>query len=143
MTKPVRLQLSRKRGFNLQELSRAINGLPAVNVTRRGRWGNPFVVHHPGSEIGRPMSAKVAVASFKSMVEKEGAWFPVPLPWPKGKIPAQLTTVEDVKQNLRGKNLACVCHLCEVHKRSGLPLGTECADCAPCHSTVLLEIANG
>jgi hypothetical protein len=32
MTRPFRLQLSRRKGFNLQEHSRAVNGLPAVNV---------------------------------------------------------------------------------------------------------------
>ena len=35
--KPVRLKLSRKRGFNLQELSRGTNGLEAVNVARPSR----------------------------------------------------------------------------------------------------------
>jgi len=40
--KPVRLQLSRKRGFNLQRLSMETNGLEAVNVARPGKFGNPF-----------------------------------------------------------------------------------------------------
>ena len=39
---PVRLQLSRKKGFDLQALSIATNGLPAVNVARPSKWGNPF-----------------------------------------------------------------------------------------------------
>lgn len=125
MIKPVRLQLSRKRGFNLQELSRATNGLEAVNVARPGKWGNPFVVHHPGSSFEKPMTAKMAVASFRSMIEKEGGWFPTPLPWPKGKIPAQYTTVEDVMRELAGKNLACWC-------KPG----------ASCHASVLLDLAN-
>lgn len=71
------------------------------------------------------MTAKIAVASFRTMIEKEGGWFPVPLPWPKGKIPKQFTTVEDVVRELRGKNLACWCKPGE-----------------PCHADVLLEIAN-
>ena len=45
MTKPVRLQLSRAAGFNLQAFSHETNGLPAVNVARPGFWGNPFVVN--------------------------------------------------------------------------------------------------
>lgn len=40
--RPVRLQLSRRKGFNLQALSVATNGLPAVNCARPGRWGNPY-----------------------------------------------------------------------------------------------------
>jgi len=39
---PVRLRLSRAKGFNLQALSRATNGLPAVSVARPSKWGNPF-----------------------------------------------------------------------------------------------------
>ena len=39
---PVRLRLSRAKGFNLQALSQATNGLPAVNVARPSKWGNPF-----------------------------------------------------------------------------------------------------
>ena len=45
MVKPVRLQLSRKKGFRLQELSRKTNGLLAVNVSRPGKFGNPFRIH--------------------------------------------------------------------------------------------------
>ena len=43
MTIPIRLQLSRRAGFDLQALSRASNGLPAVNVARPGLFGNPFI----------------------------------------------------------------------------------------------------
>ena len=43
---------------------------------------------------------------------------------------------------LRGHDLACWCPLCDAH-RDGLPLGVTCADCAPCHADVLLELANG
>src|SRR4051812_11243137 len=42
MTKPVRLQLSRRKGFDLKALSLETNGLPGVNVARPGKWGNPF-----------------------------------------------------------------------------------------------------
>lgn len=38
MTAPVRLQLSRKKGFDLQAHSSAVNGLPAVNVARPTMW---------------------------------------------------------------------------------------------------------
>jgi hypothetical protein len=95
----------------------------AVYVGRPSKWGNPFVKHGDG----HPMAAAVAVDCFRSMLIQSGAWWPIPLPWPKGKIPATTpTTVEDVKRELRGKDLACWCPLDQ-----------------PCHADVLLELANG
>lgn len=47
--KPVRLQLSRKKGFDLQALSLETNGLPAVSVARPSKWGNPFRVGDGGA----------------------------------------------------------------------------------------------
>lgn len=43
MTKPVRLQLSRRKGFDLQALSIATNGLPAVSVARPGKRGTELI----------------------------------------------------------------------------------------------------
>jgi hypothetical protein len=51
MGRPVRLQLSRRKGFDLQALSMATNGLPAVNVARPGKWGNPFKVGVDGTAL--------------------------------------------------------------------------------------------
>ncbi len=42
MTDPVRLKLRRTARFNLQEASRAINGLPARSCARPHIFGNPF-----------------------------------------------------------------------------------------------------
>ena len=47
--RPVRLRLSRRKGFDLQALSRATNGLPAVNCARPGKWGNPHTRDNSGS----------------------------------------------------------------------------------------------
>lgn len=47
MSAPVRLQLSRKKGFSLQALSMATNGLPAVRVDRSTVFGNPGVCMKP------------------------------------------------------------------------------------------------
>lgn len=44
LVQPVRLQLRRAKGFNLQRLSLETNGLPAKSVARPHKWGNPFVV---------------------------------------------------------------------------------------------------
>ena len=87
-----------------------------------------MVVHSDRAQNGQryPMDARLSVSSFRSLLMKEGAWFPVALQWPKGKIPAcEPTTVEDVRRELRGKTLAC---WCAIDK--------------PCHADVLLEIAN-
>lgn len=104
--KPVRLQLSRAKGFNLQAHSRAINGLAAIVVTRRGKYGNPHRIgfcpvcgaYHTREEAIAEFKAEIALAEFHAMIRDE----------------------------LRGKNLACVCGLDEA-----------------CHGDVLLEIANG
>jgi len=94
----------------------------AVYVGRPTKWGNPFVVHLDGYAA----APQIALVSFREMLRKEGAWSPIPVhKWPKGKIPAQWTTVEDVKRELRGKDLACWCPLDQ-----------------PCHADILLEIAN-
>ncbi len=120
MADPVRLQLSRAKGFNLQAHSMNINGLPAVNVARPSKWGNPF-------KIGNPYpAAEEAVRNFRFMIKKHGFWWPNPMPLPKGKIPAgELTTADDIVKELRGKNLACWCRPDE-----------------PCHADVLLDFAN-
>ena len=44
MVRPQRMQLSRRGGYNLQDASHALNGLPARRITRPGPWGNPFTI---------------------------------------------------------------------------------------------------
>jgi len=118
MTRPRRIQLSRKKGFRLQEHSHALNGRPAVVVSRPSRWGNPFVIGREyvrrsmapgGGEIaGVVCDAAQAVQLFRRFTARE----------------TQLRI--DAARELRGKNLACWC-----------PLD------GPCHADVLLKIANG
>jgi hypothetical protein len=83
MAVPVRLQLSRRAGFDLQKLSREANGLPAVNVARPSRWGNPYRI----AEYGR----EAAVALFADSLKRGEAVLKADLEF------------------LRGKNLACWC----------------------------------
>lgn len=123
-TAPVRMRLSRARGFRLQEASAAINGLPAVNCARPGKWGNPFIaanVASPGmvaflrlraSRLGRTFcnTAEEAAAAFVAMLTEEH--------------------VELIKKELAQHNLACWCPMPEL----GGP--------DHCHAAVLLEIAN-
>lgn len=112
--RPVRLQLSRSKGFDLVRVSRKYNRRDVVNVARPGRWGNPFTVtdkYPPGTAFagGRYFAVPTveeAVAMFRQMIEENPTQF------------------RDLKE-LRGKNLACWC-------RHG----------QPCHADVLLELAN-
>jgi hypothetical protein len=60
---PVRLQLFRAKGFNLQLLSTTTNGLAATLVTRPGRWGNPYVEGTAGAP-----DAATAVARFRTLM---------------------------------------------------------------------------
>jgi len=129
--RPVRLQLSRRKGFDLQAVSLATNGLPAVKVDRASGFGNPFPIFkgrqtHLGVttdcwEVGtwngpalwfrdsEPEARKLAIEAFR-------AWIQAP-----NHAPLRSRAIRD----LRGKNLACWCKL-----------GTGC------HADVLLEFAN-
>ncbi|TCN30288.1 DUF4326 domain-containing protein [Sinorhizobium americanum] len=115
MTKPVRIQLSRRKGFDLQAQSKSINGLEAVHVGRPGPWGNPFVVSKHGD-------AAYCVDLYKALLAgllHVGA---------DPDVEALQRTRRFIAENageLRGKNVACWC-------RPG----------APCHADVLLEVAD-
>ena len=112
--KPERIQLKRAKGWRMPPNT--------VKVDRSTKWGNPFVKHLDGY----PMEPGLAVSCFRSLLAEQSSWWPIPQPWPKGKIPASdPTTVEEVRRDLRGKNLACWCPLNQ-----------------PCHADVLLELAN-
>jgi hypothetical protein len=88
MSKPQRIQLSRAKGFRLQEASLALNGLPAVKVDRTTKWGNP----HGDRESGRSWrSAAVEAFRLENYYRRPSSEF------------AELT----------GKNLACWCTLGE------------------------------
>jgi len=80
MNKPVRLTLSRKRGFRLQPLSKRTNGLEAVVVARPSKWGNPFTL----ARYGRAE----AIARYRAWLRDESGLDP---------------------RELAGKNLACWC----------------------------------
>lgn len=113
---PVRLRLSRARGFDLQAVSLATNGLPAVNVARPSKWGNPFIVGKDGTR-----------ADCVDVYTKVLAIGPCLTLSPS--IDTQQECRKHVAENLqtlRGRNLACWCAL----------------DGKPCHADVLLELAN-
>lgn len=111
---PKRVQRSRAKGWRMP--------VTAINVTRPGKWGNPYTV----ATFGLPL----ALLLYRRSVS--GYWSP-------GEIPDELIdeayrihtawrkkfyTLEDTR-NLRGWDLACWCALDK-----------------PCHADILLELAN-
>lgn len=111
---PVRLRLSRARGFDLQSASITWNGREAVNVARPGPWGNPF-------KIGRNGTRARCVSRFATLAE--GMLITCPDPSPETQRQALEWMVAHLDQ-IRGRNLACWC-----------PID------GPCHADVLLRIA--
>lgn len=123
MSKPQRIQLSRRKGFDLQRVSRELNGLPAVSVARPTRWGNPFTVAgcrgvgHVGTHAEL---ARRCVDSFRAWLGPH--WREL---WDTIESRQCRQQILDHIAELRGKNLACWCGLDES-----------------CHADVLLESAN-
>ena len=104
MGEPVRLQLSRRRGFNLQEASRAVNGLDAVNVARPSAYGNPFAIGQDAPRCydrfhkGAVKDAEMAVTLFRAVLMHELS----------RATPAADRAI-DLVADLHRKNLACWC----------------------------------
>jgi hypothetical protein len=118
MPRPQRLQVSRTAGFNLQDASHALNGLPAKLVTRPGPWGNPFSIDEVAAAYGLDRAAAQAKA-----VAMAGDWL-------RGTLdptlsPGDPPSRDTIRRELSGHNLACWC-------RPG----------TPCHADVLIELAN-
>lgn len=112
MTAPVRVQLSRQKGWRLPANT--------MKVDRSTRWGNPFNAtadycpFYPPSIYPAPMVRFRAPASLEKCIDLFIAY-----------LRGILASKPDFLQPLRGKNLACWC-----------PLDR------PCHADVLLDLAN-
>jgi hypothetical protein len=117
MTAPRRIQLERRRGFDLQATSRALNGLPAQIIARPSKWGNPFTIADVAAELGLDTGAAQAeaVGRYRRWVMGEA-----------GLLDKAPPARAEIVAELAGKNLACWCKP-----------GT------PCHADILLDIANG
>lgn len=143
---PVRLQLSRVKGFNLQALSLATNGLAAVVVKRPTRWGNPYPVetlrrahaqaHDWSARSSSPLYASWANSHFRDTPKAELASALDDL---ARRTAVALFAIEVAQFErsdaegfrrwlapLQGKNLACTCR---IDQR--------------CHADWLLALANG
>lgn len=138
MDKPTRIQRKRTKGWRMPDNT--------VSVTRPGKWGNPFdlrkgehcwtAIAH-GFRADKPGRIAASVAIYKAWVlngkadhidcglaiEHRGKEMRV------GSSPAVTApappTLDEIREELAGKNLACFCPLDQ-----------------PCHADVLLELAN-
>lgn len=131
--RPLRLQLSRRKGFDLQALSRAANGLPAANVARPTTFGNPVSCTPHGCAL-KPCGCcepyRCCVKVFREYVtsgmeqrDSRTGSLAIAADAMAG-YPRRAALVRRLP-DLRGKNLACWCALDR-----------------PCHADVLLELAN-
>ena len=103
---PKRIQRKRTKGWTMPA--------NAVYVGRPTKWGNPFRVGTPGPDDCMTCADRAeAVAKYRSeLVTFKASNF-------------LLLTNREIKDDLRGKDLACWCPLDQ-----------------PCHADVLLELAN-
>lgn len=104
--KPKRIQMRRTKGWRKPE--------GAVYVGRPGKWGNPFPVGRPGP-LGRQASDNAGAAGFFADMMHD----------PEMRARAGYPSDEEIRRDLRGKDLMCFCPLDQ-----------------PCHADVLLELAN-
>jgi hypothetical protein len=132
MITPARIQLSRRKGFSLQAVSIALNGLPAVNCARPGKWGNPY------SDVQGP------------------GWQATDSPLPRDKFgvvcggrplavhDTELAATRDAIQRYRSSLIAgrmCVSATYVIERLRGHNLACWCAIGSPCHVDTLLELA--
>lgn len=102
MSGPIRIQRQRTKGWKMPENT--------VYVGRPSRWANPFRIGNKDGRTGGYFDRSSALERFTDQLTR-------------GAITR--FAEDDVRRELRGKNLACWCSLKE-----------------PCHADVLLEIAN-
>ena len=135
---PARLQLSRRKGFRLPPT--------AVKVDRSTPFGNPFRLEEacPHPKTGAGVAGGEAAAQLREAHTASRARF---ARWVAGdadeaaELPEQRKTLLSRLRTIRGCDLACWCHLCPAHA-SGRALGVGCEACMPCHTDVLLALAN-
>lgn len=119
MARPQRITYQRVKGFDLQGISRALNGLPAKMVTRPGKWGNPFEI----KDVAKRFKLEPQAAHDKA-IELHRAWM-------AGTLEAALAPgaapppVAEIIAELGGHNLACWCKPGET-----------------CHADLLIALAN-
>lgn len=136
---PVRLQLSRRGGSNLQATSRARNGLEAVNVARPSAWGNHAPVKTMTDQITRVVDNEILKGA------RREAWI------------AGTDVIADTEYAELGREAAVTAFAIEMRRFKRLdPVGFEafvaplrgknlacwCGPFDRCHADVLLSMAN-
>lgn len=106
---PQRIVRKRTKGWRMPD--------NAMSVTRPGPWGNPFKAAD-AIEAGYQDGNAMAALAFKG-------WLAGDPDWRRPRPDAQRDFILSNLHALRGKDLACFCHLDQ-----------------PCHADVLLKLAN-
>lgn len=116
MDEPIRIQLSRRKGFRMQ--AQSPDGREVVKVARPTKWGNPFT--KKDAEKARTFSSNEWLTMYFEW------WLSGDRNnWMGEESDKACAKISDNIKDLRGKHLACFCALDE-----------------PCHADVLLKIAN-
>lgn len=121
---PERIQMSRQRPWRPEHPD-------AVIVARPTRWGNPISLSDVGAQYPSLPDVGVAtivVRDFEVLARRGSLSFPN---WrflggKRGPVQWTYPSVEEIRAELAGRDLACWCPLDQ-----------------PCHADVLLRIANG
>ena len=112
---PIRIQRRRTKGFDMQAVSRAANGLECVYVGRPTIYGNPWTLRAFMEVYSCSYTRDDGRQTCKDYF---AAWM--------GGHPEEPTEASRPNlSELRGKNLSCFCRLDQ-----------------PCHADVLLDLAN-
>jgi hypothetical protein len=127
-----RIQLSRRKGFDLQAVSRRWNGLPAKVVARPSKYGNPFRVVSGDVLLGDTRRCEWRVVyvpdgdEVAAFADKARA------------VQLAVKLYTDELESLRGE----VWHAEMCLALRGYNLACWCAPGSPCHADVLLaEVA--
>lgn len=132
--RPARIQMTRQRPWRADHPD-------AVIVARPTKWGNPFAAKIPASDRGGPGEAGQATMTRQMLADEYREWLLVPTTkWANRPESAQgdtartslmgvpfagRPTLDEIRADLAGRDLACWCPLDQ-----------------PCHADVLLELAN-
>lgn len=121
--RPKRVQLSRKKGWRIPENT--------VSVARPHKYGNPIIFLEVGCQypsLDDRGIATLVVRDFEVLAKRGTLHFPNwrHLGGERGPITWTYPSLDEIRDELAGKNLACWCDLDE-----------------PCHADVLLNLVNG
>lgn len=128
-SKPKRIQRKRVKGWRMPE--------NAVYVGRPTKWGNPIELP-PNSSPGK---RRAVVDAYRQITETGEIRTHQHLSKTTPALKEYQMFVQENIEQLRGKDLACWCKLCDKHQ-NGKPFDEHCPDCDPCHCDPLGVLAN-